>query len=99
MVDGIHCFLLNLLFKLLLGLFFLFTFIFHFNFKPAVVVSVAPFVGTVDDIVASLHLAVDTAVSHFVFVVILCFALFSTSPIISSFRSFGLLSLSFIPTS
>ena len=49
MVDGIPCFLLNLLFKLLVGLFFLFTFI----FKPAVVVSVAPFVGTADDIVAS----------------------------------------------
>ena len=70
MVDDIPCFLLNLLFKLLLGLFFLFTFI----FKPAVV-SVAPFVGTADDIVASLHLAVDTVVSHFVFVVFLCFAL------------------------
>ena len=75
MVDGIPCFLLNLFFKLLLGLFFLYTFIFHFNFKPVVVVSVAPFVGTVDDIVASLHLAVDTVVSHFVFVVFLCFAL------------------------
>ena len=93
MVDGIPCFLLNLFFKLLLGLFFLYTFILHFNFKPVVVVSAAPFVGTVDDIVASLHLAVDTVVSHFVFVVFLCFALkkiiiFSTSPIISSFRSF-----------
>ena len=74
MVDGIPCFLLKKIFKLLLGLFFLFTFIFHFNFKP-VVVSVAPFVGTVDDIVASLHLAVDTVVSHLVFVVFLCFAL------------------------
>ena len=71
MVDGIPCFLLNLLFKLLLGLFFLL----NFNFKPAVVVSVAPFVGTVDDIVASSQLAVDTVVSHFVFVVFLCFAL------------------------
>ena len=69
MVDGIPCILLNFLFKLLLGLFFLFTFIFHFNFKPAIVVLVAPFVGTVDDIVASLHLAVDTMVSQFVFVV------------------------------
>ena len=49
MVDCIPCFLLNLFFKLLLGLFILFTFI-HFNLKPVVVVSVAPFDGTVDDI-------------------------------------------------
>ena len=56
----------------LLVIFFLFTsFVFHFNFKLVVVLA-APF----DDIVASLHLAVDTVVSHFVSVVVsLCFSL------------------------
>ena len=62
-----------------------------FILKPVVVVSAAPFDCTVDGIVASFHLAVDTVVSHFESVVVtLCFAqkkLFSTSPIISSFRS------------
>ena len=67
MVDVISCLLL---FKFLFGPFFLFTsFVFHFNFK-IVVVSAAPFDGTVDNIVVSLHLVVDPVVSHFISVVV-----------------------------
>ena len=52
-------------------------------------VSVAPFDGTVVNIVASLHLADGTVVSCFVLVVSLDFALKSNFPslIISSFSS------------
>ena len=71
MVDGIPCLLLNYCWGLYFNLRLLYSILIK---KTVVVVSAAPFDGTVDDIVSSLHPAVDTVVLHFVSVVSLCFA-------------------------